>query len=172
MVKNLSVVQEEGKEIICFNSKPILTIVKNEKQPEIIYHGNIKLTLEGDLTFSIKGETNVVSRGFNIDTLHDFFKTTLNLNSRLSKQIVDTPQAISYRNTIDRKLEMVNILHQIQDEIKDRRVKILEELKSNIFLNLEEKVDLLIKLNTVDDDLRDKEEDIIREIQNIENNIG
>ncbi len=168
MVKNLTIIREEEKEILCFNGKPMLTIIKDIDQFEVIYHGDIKLTLEGDLTFSIKGQTNLISKGFNIDSLYDFFKTTFNVNSRLSKQIVNTPEAIVYRANVDKKLEMVNILHQIQDEIKDRRIKILEELKTNINLNTEEKVDLLIKLNTVDDDLRDKEEEIINEIQNID----
>ncbi len=167
----LTVIEKEDREILCFNKKPVLTIIKDPKNPEIIYHGGICLTIKGNLTFTIDGETNFVSRGLNVDTLHDLFKTSLNLNSRLSKQIIDTEAAKSYREKVGRKLDLVNNLHEVQDEIKDRRIKILNDLKSNPNLGIEEKIDLLIQLNDVDDDLRDREEEIINQIKDIEENL-
>ena len=170
MASHLSVRQEDNKEILFFQDKPIITIIKNEV-PEVVYHGNVSFTIEGDLLFSVNGETNLVSRGFNLDTLYDYFKTSINLNSRLSKQIINTDESKKYRNLVNKKLDLVNTLHEIQDEIKDRRVKILNELKLNR-LSLEEKIDLLIKLNVIDDDLRDEEEEVIKQIKSIEEELA
>lgn len=96
----------------------------------------IILELADSLELSIQGETNIISKGLNIDTLFDQYKTTLHLNSREAKQIRDLPSSIRYK------------------ELRKEKLKKLEELAEltsyptiTPIATLDEKIDVLQSIN-------------------------
>jgi hypothetical protein len=58
------------------------------------------LEIVNEFELTIGGETNVVSKGINIDTLFDKYGTVWNLNGRNSKQIRDEQTSIEFRNKV------------------------------------------------------------------------
>jgi len=70
----------------------------------------ISLNFMNELELSVVGETNIVSKGLNLDTLFDFHGTVLQLNGRVAKQIKDHPKSVAYREERLEKLKKIEEL--------------------------------------------------------------
>ena len=86
----------------------------DEKGLKVRIDNPIILEIGDEFDVSIEGETNIISKGMNLDTLYDKYNTIFNLNGRNSKQIRDDIVSIEYRKRVK---ENANKLKEISEEI-------------------------------------------------------
>lgn len=91
----------------------------------------IILEIGNEFDISVEGETNIISKGLNIDTLYDKYRTKFNLNGRNSKQIRDDITSIEYRKKVKEQAEE---LKKIADIISAPSIAASTDEKLN-FLN-------------------------------------
>lgn len=84
-----------------------VTFSLDEKGLRIKVKNPLILEIYDELEITVKGETNIVSKGMNIDTLYDFHGTVFSLNGRNSKQIRDLKSSIEYRSSALEKVEEI-----------------------------------------------------------------
>jgi len=96
----------------------------------------IILELADSLELTIHGETNITSKGLNLDTLFDQYKTVLHLNSREAKQIRNLPESIKYRENMETKTtkleeltEHINGIILTPDASLDEKIEFLQSFK-------------------------------------------
>jgi len=68
------------------NSDPLITFKIDESDIIINVHKGLQLTIDGELNMLNNGDINIES-----------WKSILNLNSRIAKQIKDLPESIEFR---------------------------------------------------------------------------
>lgn len=91
-----------------------ISITLDEKGLRLKIKNPLILELADELEITVSGETNIVSKGINIDTLYDFHKTVFNLNGRNSKQIRELRSSIDYRKeSIDKTNKIKNAARDI-----------------------------------------------------------
>jgi len=103
----------------------------------------ISLEIANEFDLTIEGETNIVSKGMNIDTLYDKYKTIFNLNGRNSKQIRNDLKSINYRKEVEEKNKT---LKKIADNISmpsisattDQKINFLKQYELKNITNKEE----------------------------------
>jgi hypothetical protein len=59
------------------------------------------LEIVNEFELTIGGESNIVAKGINVDTLFDKYGSIWNLNGRNSKQIRDEQSSIDYRKRVE-----------------------------------------------------------------------
>jgi len=94
----------------------------------------ITLEIANEFDLTIKGETNIVSKGMNIDTLYDKYKTIFNLNGRNSKQIRNEQVSINYRKEVEEKNK---ILKKLAENISVPSISATTDQKINFLKQYE-----------------------------------
>lgn len=79
----LKIADKNGKE---------LSVKLNKNNLCVFYNGDLDLAINGNFTMSVNGESNIISKGVNVDSLFDYFNTSIFFNSRRAIQIRNRPE--------------------------------------------------------------------------------
>ena len=117
--------------LIEYDENTVRLVFNTNKNNEIIFSNNTKLLVDGDFYIASKGELGLFTKGSNL--CMDSIGGNIYLNSRMANIHKNDPEAIEYRENINKQTECkYGDLLSIIEELKGRITTLEREINKPI----------------------------------------